>query len=88
MYGWGHNVGTGRTIRILKRATPYAKRSKRKRARTGLPERPVGPKLVRGRGLRRRRIDPMRWVSVTVYLLIACAILSYVVPRLPFGWRP
>ncbi|MFQ5845897.1 MAG: hypothetical protein ACE5JG_13015 [Planctomycetota bacterium] len=67
---WG--LGFGLKRRITRPAADVRATFKRRdRPRAG---RPVGPKLVEGRGLARRRPDrtaPLRW---TVYLLLAVAL--------------
>lgn len=72
-FGGGGANAVRRAFRNLERAT--AMRKRRRRRKIPENERPVGPKLVRGRGLARRKSDPdaaLRWI--VYFLLAACAL--------------
>ena len=79
----GFTGGTGRrVIRAIKRAT---RGKTRKRRRAPKPGRPVGPKLVRGRGYARRRTGvsvALFVVSVVVGMLVLLALRAVVLPRM------
>ena len=63
----------GRRFRAIERATRGRSYHRRKR----IPEngKPAGPKLVRGRGWRRRRKHTVSSVRFLAYVVFACAIL-------------
>ena len=65
--GWG---GAGGWAKRIKRAADRIGSVRKKRRHRGGSGRPVGPKLVSGRGLSRRRADitaPFRWA---IYLTL------------------
>ena len=61
------------SVRRIERTSDWINRAPRKRKQ---PKRgrPVGPRLVRGRGLARRRFDWRRPLSLIVYLLLAAGL--------------
>ena len=67
-------VGGGtRWVRNIERlAERINKRSRAKRKRPKGSGKPVGPKLIRGRGLLRRR--PKNRIEILVYLLVAAGL--------------
>ena len=76
---FGYGYGIQRRIREIERASPSLPKRKKKR-RLGA-ERPCGPKLVRGRGLKRRRADLWAPVRAVAYLALAAG-LGIIVVRL------
>jgi hypothetical protein len=83
--GW-YAINVARRIKALERASPYASR-KRRRKRSGEgPERPAGPRLIRGRGLHRRRPNYARWLRTIACMAVAAAAAIFVATRwiLPF----
>ena len=69
MIGWG-GMNWGRRIQRASRRVNARLREKRKRRKGS--GRPVGPRLVRGRGLRLRR--PKSGIETLVYLLVAAGL--------------
>jgi len=67
--GWGGGNWAGRIERV---AATVNTRLRAKRKRPKGSGRPVGPKLVKGRGLLRRR--PESHIGVLVYLLVAAGV--------------
>ena len=78
MVGWGVG-GVGGYIRRLSRDPGYGLRGKKRNYGKG-DTRPLGPKLIRGRGLRRRRnvISP----ALGLTILALAAIVGVIVIRL------
>ena len=71
MYGIGAIRAVNRAFRNIDRATRVRRRQRRKRIG---PERPCGPKLVRGRGWKRRRKPQASVAKFLVYLCIAAGV--------------
>ena len=69
MIGWG-GFNFGRRIERLSRRVNARPRKKRKRPKGS--GRLVGPKLVKGRGMRLRR--PKSGIDIMVYLLVAAGL--------------
>jgi len=70
-------VGFQGSVNLVRRVTQLADRlyrlPRKRRPRPGTREKPVGPRLVRGRGLARRRTHS-RLGGVMVYLVLAAGL--------------
>jgi len=70
-------IGFGGGVNLVRRVTRLADRlyrlPKKQRARPGKRDKPVGPRLVRGRGLARRRTRS-RLGEAIVYLVLAAGL--------------
>ncbi|MCZ6574294.1 MAG: hypothetical protein O7C98_14145 [Planctomycetota bacterium] len=75
MWGIGSNLGAGGAgwAANIRRSADRIGPAKRRRHRGG-SERPVGPKLVAGRGLNRRRADITAPFSWAIYLTLALGV--------------
>jgi hypothetical protein len=76
MIGVGSGGGYGGFVRRLSRDPGYGLRKRRKEYGSK-DTRPAGPKLVRGRGLRRRRAPALgaAWVVAILVLLAAVGVI-------------
>ena len=64
------------------------KRRPKKRRKTRRDEKPAGPRLVRGRGWARRRVRSWFSPETLVYLLLAGALMHFIVKYLLGPYLP